>query len=106
MTDPILIIDISLSGPAIPDYEEMWISVDWPEPGRYTCRITKAPPRCYISAEVLQKAMEGELVWPHLVVSGHQLDVLTFTDDVGQRFIYRLGDYEALYDAFLMEWPD
>jgi hypothetical protein len=67
--------------------------------------IDQADPRARISAELLMQAMEGECE-PWLHVGGEGADVLTFSDDYGQRFIYSLGQYDVLHDAFEIEWPD
>lgn len=73
-------------------------------PGLYRIRIDRADPRTRISAQLLRQAMEGECRL--ITVDGDELDRIVIADDYGQRFIYRLGKYEALYDAFEMEWPD
>jgi hypothetical protein len=67
-------------------------------------RILRADPRVRISPELLDQAT-GDSV-PGMTVTGDRLDVVTISDSYGQRFIYRLGEYDALTDTFGMEWPD
>lgn len=85
---------------SIPEYRPVVISIHDGD----RVRIDQAPPQAYIGADLLMSAMDGEVRL--MTVSGEGADIVTISDDFGQRFIYRLGAYEALYDAFEMEWPD
>lgn len=73
-------------------------------------RIIDAQPIEWVDADLLAELTDPTTDPPtnnvRVDVSGDQLDVFTFTDDYGQRFIYRLGHYDALRDAWQMEWPD
>lgn len=94
-----------LTGPPIPEYSTVTVSGEYNHiAGRYRWHIDRANPKAYIRPDLLMKAMEGEI--PHIEVDGDQLDRIVITDDYGQRFVYVLGKYEPLYDAFEMEWPD
>ena len=68
-------------------------------------RIRRADPRALISSELLDQISDGKCA-PWATIDGEQLDVITLTDSDGQKFIYRLGNYNVLHDAYEMEWPD
>lgn len=77
------------------------------EPDKLTDRllIEDAQPVEWLTAEMHEDIAEGRAGrWATL--TGDQLDVVTFTDDYGHRYIYRLGEYDLLRNAFRMEWPD
>lgn len=76
-----------------------------PTTGQTRVRIDRADPRALISSELLEQITDGRCL-PWAAVSGDQLDVITLADDHGQLFIYRLGQYDVLHNAFEMEWPD
>lgn len=73
--------------------------------GRDVLRIDRADPRALISPELLEEIREG-YSGPWAVLNG---DVLTLSDDYGQRFIYRIGERiqgDPWSPAYEMEWPD
>lgn len=88
------------------DFGEVLLSEHYDhETGRKSVRIDRADPRARISPELLDRIADGDCQ-PWATVSGERLDVITLADDYGQRFIYRLGNFDPVYDAFEMEWPD
>jgi len=76
-----------------------------PAAGHDRMRIDEAAPRARLTRVLLDKIRNGECrAWASLV--GDRMDVLTLSDDHGQRFIYRLGQYNESTDSFDIEWPD
>lgn len=64
--------------------------------------ITQADPICRVSGELMESFFLDEcLPWAKV-----NEDTLTFTDAGGQRFIYRINDYDAETDTWEIEWPD
>jgi len=71
----------------------------------YRVRIDRADPQAYIAPEMVDELMLDKHA-PWATISGDRIDVIVFADDFGKRYIYRLGKYDELQDAFEMEWPD
>jgi hypothetical protein len=63
-------------------------------------RIHRADPKARIAAEILEQIRQG------VRYASLDDDVLTLRDDYGQRFIYRIGDYDPATRTYEMEWPD
>jgi hypothetical protein len=74
------------------------ITREWDrEQDRYATRINRADARAAISAQLLTLIKQG------MGFAKYADGVLTLTDDYGQRFDYRLGEYDQQSDAYPME---
>lgn len=74
-----------------------------PDTGRQGIHIAHAAPRTRVTRAVLNDAgshPSADRLWH---IDG---DVLTLTDDFGQRFIYRIdySDFDGI--SYAAEWPD
>lgn len=63
-------------------------------------RIERADPQIRITKELLDNA---RLDNPWTSVDGDRFEI---ADDYGKRYIYRIGEYDALTNTYEMEWPD
>lgn len=89
---------------------------DSPSSELWLHRITRAEPRALISATLLESATQPERLQHSAQPASHYLDltnwdhdgvsILILRDDCGQEFIYRVVDYDAEQDTWLIEWPD
>ena len=97
---------VTTSLPAAGEYGVIVVTGRYePATGHERMRIGEAAPRARLTRVVADKIRNGECrSWASL--TGDRMEVLTLTDDHGQRFIYRLGQYNESTDSFDIEWPD
>lgn len=78
-------------------YEPDWM--------RERLRIDRADPKAEIDGALLRQICADECE-PWATVTNEQPLVITLADDYGQRFLYRIGERDAVRDVYAMEWPD
>lgn len=68
--------------------------------------IDRADPKARIAGELLRQIAADECEPWVTITSERPLLAVTFADDYGQRFVYRIGERDPYADIYEMEWPD